>query len=40
MQFGSAVSEETRELLTRVTDLQREKWELEERVKDTSRSLL
>jgi hypothetical protein len=33
LQFGSAaVSEETRELLTRVTDLQREKWELEERV--------
>ena len=32
-QFSSlSVSEETKELLTRVTGLQREKWELEERV--------
>ena len=33
LQLGGAVNEEMRELLGRVTELQREKWELEERVR-------
>lgn len=41
-QFSSsgAVNEETRELLARITELQREKWELEERVTNTTHACI
>ena len=41
-QFSSsgAVNEETRELLARITELQREKWELEERVINTTHACI